>query len=141
MLLPNPPINLFGTSDAALQGQRLIVANVPQSPIVSQHISVADDYISYDRSAGNVQVIMPTIAEVIDGISKSGNKLNPTFVFADVTNNVSASTFTLLLQAGENICNDDRISRAGYINQTAGNRFALKATPTGWLMVVCPAMG
>ena len=126
------PINLFGTSEAGIRLQQVLVAN--SDGVKYQQISPAAEYVSFDRTDGDVQVKLPSIAETIEAAFKSGQQLTPNFMFADVTPLTSANTIEVVAANGDNICREAIITSA-----VLGFRFELMATPTGWLLVECPS--
>jgi hypothetical protein len=90
----------------------------------------SDKYISYDRTNGNVILVLPLISTYIDDFFKSGNSIIFGVILSDVTPSFSANTFTIICNVSDNI---GGVSSISY--NTLYDSINLSPTPSGWLLL------
>ena len=93
-------------------------------------MSPSDKYISYDRTNGNVTLILPLMSDYIDSIFKSGNSIYYSVTLSDVTPSASSNTFTILCNSSDNIGGASSVSYNSLYDS-----FNLNPTPSGWLLL------
>ena len=90
----------------------------------------SDKYISYDRTNGNITLVLPLISDYITSIFKSGNSTSIDVFLSDITPSVSVNTITFLSNTADNI---GGLSSVSY--STLYDSFSLLPTPNGWLLL------
>jgi hypothetical protein len=115
-------MNLFGNSVSANQMTRTVGSG-------TNIITTTDKFLNYDRTNGNVILVLPKISSFVDESTSSGNLLLLSFMLSDVTPSVSANTMTINCDASDNINGSSSFTTSTLLN------LFLQATPSGWLLL------